>query len=238
MGSASVIAFSVLTVARPGTVAELPLVDMALFVGSALVGLMAFRTYNIHWRFVSLRDLVRICQGISAGAVIYWWISILMHGYTTFYLAFAVVAFVNVLLFVGGSIGSELVRQLIKFGPKKLIALDIDETELYHIENEFGEYPEVIPYVADVTDQNKLEILFNEHRPDIVFHAAAYKHVPMMERHPEEAVRVNVGGTKQMAEVACGYGVDKFPGLHRQGGQPDQRHGGDQADSRTDLYVL
>ena len=376
---AVVSAFSVLTVVR-ASILELPVLDMALFVSATLGGLILFRTYNIHWRFVSLRDLVKLTQGIGSGAIVYMLGSLLLHGFTTFYLVLGLVAFVNSLLLIGGfrisqrvyfevfrkpkhsrgalifgagtageqiirdilrnndwelniegifddnedlwgttlhdikvsggrnemfrymenrpvkeviiaapslskkalkeliegikkvspkqrvkvlpsfhkladqpvtvknvrdiriedilgrepaeidfsrikndilgkdvlvtgaggSIGSELVRQLIKFGPRKLIALDVDETELYHIENEFRNAPAVLPYVADVTDEGKLEILFNEHQPQIVFHAAAYKHVPMMERYPEEAVRVNIGGTRKMAEVSCRNGVEKF----------------------------
>lgn len=113
----------------------------------------------------------------------------------------------------GGSIGGEIVRQLLKFDPKKLIALDIDETELFYLENETEELDErgiVVPCVADVTDRRKMEILFNDFEPEIIFHAAAYKHVPMMERYPEEAVRVNIGGTKITAELACRYNAEKF----------------------------
>lgn len=113
----------------------------------------------------------------------------------------------------GGSIGGEIVRQLLKFQPEKLIALDIDETELFYLENEIEDLDEnnvVVPYVADVTDRHKMELLFVENAPEIIFHAAAYKHVPMMERYPEEAVRVNIGGTKLAAELACRFEAEKF----------------------------
>ncbi|MDZ7693188.1 MAG: nucleoside-diphosphate sugar epimerase/dehydratase [Balneolaceae bacterium] len=111
----------------------------------------------------------------------------------------------------GGSIGSELVRQCVNLDPARLIALDIDETELYHIQNEFkGTDIEVIPYVASVTDEQKIERILDEFQPSVVFHAAAYKHVPMMENFPEEAIKVNVGGTQVLASLACKYGVDKF----------------------------
>lgn len=375
----SVLAFAILTAVR-GASLSLPLTDLFLYVSASLAGLAIFRTYNIHWRFVSIRELVRIFQGVATGAVVYGVYSLIFYGPTTFYLAWGLVSFVQSLLLIGafrisqriwfevykkpkrargviifgagtageqiirdilrnndweltieaifddkenlwgstlhdirvlggrhhmleylenrpvkeviiaapsmrkkdlkeiidamkdlnpkqsvkvlpsfhkladqpvtvknvrdirledilgrepasidfssisddirgkvilvtgagGSIGSELVRQLVKFRPSKLIALDIDETELYHIENEFQESPAVIPYVADVTDQDKMEILFNEFRPEIVYHAAAYKHVPMMERYPEEAVRVNIGGTRILADVSGRYGVDKF----------------------------
>jgi len=111
----------------------------------------------------------------------------------------------------GGSIGSELVRQCAKLKPKRLIALDIDETDLFHIENEFkDEETKVIPCVASVTDECKIDRILGELKPDIIFHAAAYKHVPMMEIFPDEAVRVNIGGTRTMASLACKHGVNKF----------------------------
>lgn len=111
----------------------------------------------------------------------------------------------------GGSIGSELVRQCAKLKPRQLVALDIDETELFHIENEFkGQDTEVIPYVASVTDEPKINQILGMLKPDVIFHAAAYKHVPMMEIFPEEAIRVNVGGTRSMAAMACKHKVDKF----------------------------
>jgi FlaA1/EpsC-like NDP-sugar epimerase len=112
----------------------------------------------------------------------------------------------------GGSIGSELVRQTLVFKPKKIIALDIDETELHQIELEVSHYKhfELVPVVADIRNRHKIEIVFNEHLPDIVFHAAAYKHVPMMEKYPEEAIMVNIFGTKIVAEAAIASGVKKF----------------------------
>jgi FlaA1/EpsC-like NDP-sugar epimerase len=112
----------------------------------------------------------------------------------------------------GGSIGSELVRQTLVFKPKKIIALDIDETELHQIELEISHYKhfELVPVVADIRNRHKIEVVFNEHLPDIVFHAAAYKHVPMMEKYPEEAIMVNIFGTKIVAEAAIAYGTKKF----------------------------
>lgn len=111
----------------------------------------------------------------------------------------------------GGSIGSELTRQCIKLKPERLIALDIDETELFHIHNELKESGvEVIPCVASVTDEKKINQILNRYEPEVIFHAAAYKHVPMMERFPEEAVKVNIGGTQSLASLACMHGVEKF----------------------------
>lgn len=111
----------------------------------------------------------------------------------------------------GGSIGSELVRQCENLNPTKLIALDIDETELYHLENEFKKNgSEITPCVASVTDDHKMNQILNHHKPDIIFHAAAYKHVPMMESFPGEAIKVNVGGTRSLASLACKHRVEKF----------------------------
>lgn len=111
----------------------------------------------------------------------------------------------------GGSIGSELIRQCANLNPAKLIALDVDETELFHIENEFkNKETKVIPCVASITDSQKIDKVLGYHQPDIIFHAAAYKHVPMMESFPGEAIKVNVGGTRLMASLACKHEVDKF----------------------------
>jgi FlaA1/EpsC-like NDP-sugar epimerase len=111
----------------------------------------------------------------------------------------------------GGSIGSELVRQCANLKPAKLVALDVDETELFHIENELkGQGIDIVPCVASVTDYNKMDQIFGMIQPDVVFHAAAYKHVPMMESFPEEAVKVNVGGTRNLADLACRHMVKKF----------------------------
>lgn len=111
----------------------------------------------------------------------------------------------------GGSIGSELTRQCANLKPRKLIALDIDETELFHIQNELKEkQTEIIPCVASVTDEIKMDQILARFQPSVIFHAAAYKHVPMMESFPEEAIKVNVGGTRSIATLACKYEVDKF----------------------------
>ncbi len=111
----------------------------------------------------------------------------------------------------GGSIGSELVRQCASLKPAELIALDIDETELFHLENEFKDKEvNLTPCVACITDKSKINQIFHRFRPDIIFHAAAYKHVPMMESFPEEAIKVNIGGTSSLAKLACHHNVDKF----------------------------
>jgi FlaA1/EpsC-like NDP-sugar epimerase len=112
-----------------------------------------------------------------------------------------------------GSIGSEICRQVARFRPGKLILLDNAETPLFYLERELAErFPdlEIIPLVSDIRNRGKIDAIFNEFRPDAVFHAAAYKHVPMMEDHPEEAVTNNVGGTCIMADAAHRVGVRNF----------------------------
>lgn len=111
-----------------------------------------------------------------------------------------------------GSIGSEIVRQLTNF-PVELILLDAAETPLYNIENELEDkYPNVHKniIIASVTDKNVLKEVFTKYKPQIVFHAAAYKHVPMMERSPYEAAYNNIIGTKNIADTALETGVEKF----------------------------
>ncbi len=112
-----------------------------------------------------------------------------------------------------GSIGSEIVRQLTKFRIGKLILVDNAETPMFNLENELQEnfsHAPVRTILADVTDQIKMERIFKEYRPDIVFHAAAYKHVPLMEENPHEAIRVNVGGTALLTKLAIEYKTHKF----------------------------
>lgn len=111
----------------------------------------------------------------------------------------------------GGSIGSEIVKQCLALNPEKIIALDIDETELFHLMNEYAHLEHVLePCVGNITDIHKMHNVFKEHRPDIIFHAAAYKHVPMMEKFPEEAVKVNIGGTRILSKLSLDFGVEKF----------------------------
>lgn len=111
-----------------------------------------------------------------------------------------------------GSIGSELVRQLSKLGTQQLVLVDIAESGLYDIGTELrGKGATVlIARVADVRDRSSMETIFNTYRPQLVFHAAAYKHVPMMEAQPQEAVHTNIFGTQNVAELACTYGVEQF----------------------------
>ncbi len=111
-----------------------------------------------------------------------------------------------------GSIGSEIVRQLTKFRPKKIIIVDSAETPLYHIELELGKYnfknTEFV--IGDIRNKARMEKAFNEFTPNIIYHAAAYKHVPLMENNPSEAVLANVHGTKTLADLANKYKVEKF----------------------------
>ncbi|WP_243293028.1 nucleoside-diphosphate sugar epimerase/dehydratase [Bacillus sp. FJAT-47783] len=114
----------------------------------------------------------------------------------------------------GGSIGSEICRQVSKFKPKQLILLGHGENSIYTIEMElretYGDEIELITEIADVQDRAKMFAIMEKHTPDVVYHAAAHKHVPLMERNPEEAVKNNVIGTKNVAEAASTYGIGTF----------------------------
>lgn len=113
----------------------------------------------------------------------------------------------------GGSIGSELCRQIAKFSPKLLLILDIYENNAYELENEiisnFKNLKEKV-LIASVREEKRLENIFNEYKPQVIFHAAAHKHVPLMERNPEEAIKNNVIGTLNVAECAHKYGAERF----------------------------
>jgi len=115
----------------------------------------------------------------------------------------------------GGSIGFELVRQMADFNPRQLLLFEIDETELYHAEITLRrEAPAIVGriklLVGDVRDRERVEKIFRAYRPDVVFHAAAYKHVPMMEYNADEAVKVNIFGTLNVARAAQQYAADRF----------------------------
>lgn len=112
-----------------------------------------------------------------------------------------------------GSIGSEICRQVARFKPAKVILLDNAETPLFYIERELrAKYPDlrIIPVIGDVKNKERIEQVFNEFRPEAVFHAAAYKHVQMMEYNPAEAVLNNIAGTKIMADAAHRFAVKDF----------------------------
>jgi FlaA1/EpsC-like NDP-sugar epimerase len=112
-----------------------------------------------------------------------------------------------------GSIGSELTRQIARFSPKKIILLDQAETPLYHIELELSEKYDHSSFdivMGDIRNGVRMEKLFKTFMPQIVYHAAAYKHVPMMENNPSEAVLTNVEGTKIIADLSIKYNIEKF----------------------------
>jgi FlaA1/EpsC-like NDP-sugar epimerase len=112
-----------------------------------------------------------------------------------------------------GSIGAELCRQVGKLFPSKLVMFEIAESPLFELELEMREkFPSVniVPLIGDIRDRKRVEIVISAHRPSLIYHAAAYKHVPVMEVHPVEAVKNNILGTKIVAEVAAEYGVRRF----------------------------
>ena len=116
-----------------------------------------------------------------------------------------------------GSIGSEIVRQIMKYNPKKIIALDQAETSLFDLQFEIKNSEVYKKYltrieivIADVKDAVFIDSIFAKYRPDLIYHAAAYKHVPLMEENPYEATLINVFGTKVVAEAAIKYHVNKF----------------------------
>ena len=112
-----------------------------------------------------------------------------------------------------GSIGSEIVRQLTKFSPKLIIILDQAESPLYDLELEIRElfnYHKVEAVIGDVSDIIRMEKIFTTLKPEIVYHAAAYKHVPMMENNPYEAICTNVLGTKNLSDLSDKFNVEKF----------------------------
>lgn len=113
----------------------------------------------------------------------------------------------------GGSIGSEICAQISRYSPEQIIFYEMTELFLYELEIKIHEkFPEVrfISVIGDVRNQAQLDTVFEKFRPDIVFHAAAYKHVPMMEKNPCEAIKTNIIGTKNVAEVAAKFKVDRF----------------------------
>lgn len=113
----------------------------------------------------------------------------------------------------GGSIGSELCKQIIHFNPSRIICYDISEYNLYELDfklKQFGKVVDIQFIVGDVRDEYNVNKVFENFCPNLVFHAAAYKHVPMMEKNPYEAIKVNVVGTKVVANIANKYNLDRF----------------------------
>lgn len=115
-----------------------------------------------------------------------------------------------------GSIGSELSRQVAKYNPQKLINIDLNENSIYFLELELKrKYPnlDIISEIGNIREKEKMEYLFKKYRPNIVFHAAAHKHVPLMEHNPEEAIKNNIFGTKNIIDLSDKYEVDRFVGV-------------------------
>ncbi|GIO19636.1 UDP-N-acetylglucosamine 4,6-dehydratase [Oceanobacillus oncorhynchi subsp. incaldanensis] len=115
----------------------------------------------------------------------------------------------------GGSIGSEICRQLMRFSPKKLLLVGHGEFSIYNIDMELKTTleqhdTEIIPIIGDIQDRERIFNIVQEHKPSIIYHAAAHKHVPLMEYNPHEAVKNNIIGTKNVAEAADTFGVSKF----------------------------
>ncbi len=113
----------------------------------------------------------------------------------------------------GGSIGSELCRQIAAFGPERLLLVDQSEVQLFAIEQELaglGYGRSIIPLIADILDEPQMRAILQEHRPEVLFHAAAHKHVPMMERQPGEAIKNNAIGTARLADLALEFGLGQF----------------------------
>lgn len=109
----------------------------------------------------------------------------------------------------GGSIGSEIVRQVARAGPATLVAVDHDESHLHDMAASLPE-GSVVQLLADIRDQTAVERAFQRHKPEILFHAAAHKHVPLLEDHPSEAILTNVCGTQHLLEAAASVGVERF----------------------------
>jgi len=112
-----------------------------------------------------------------------------------------------------GSIGSELVRQITQYSPKKIVLLDQAETPLFHLDIEMTEkfrFTDFEVVIGDIRNKERMERTFDFFKPDIVYHAAAYKHVPLMENNPSESVLTNVEGTKIIADISVNSGVEKF----------------------------
>jgi len=114
----------------------------------------------------------------------------------------------------GGSIGSEICRQVMRFNPKQLLLLGHGENSIYLIDMELREKvpqgTEIIPVIADVQDRERIFAIMEQYKPDVIYHAAAHKHVPLMESNPFEAVKNNIYGTKNVAEAADTFGIGHF----------------------------
>jgi len=111
-----------------------------------------------------------------------------------------------------GSIGSEIVRQIVNYDYKSLIIIDQAESPLYDLQQELKQngFHNFVPIVSDIRDKNRMNTFFQEYKPNLVFHAAAYKHVPLMEYNAYEAIKINIAGTKMLVDLSSSHNVDKF----------------------------
>ena len=135
-----------------------------------------------------------------------------------------------------GSIGSEIVRQITNYDYKSLIIIDQAESSLYDLQQELKQnrIHNFIPIVGDIRDKNRMNSFFQEYKPTVVFHAAAYKHVPLMEYNAYEAIKVNIAGTKMLVDLSLNYNVEKFVFVSTDKAvNPTNVMGGHQADSRN-----
>ncbi|MFX0139814.1 MAG: polysaccharide biosynthesis protein, partial [Candidatus Hodarchaeota archaeon] len=111
----------------------------------------------------------------------------------------------------GGSIGSELVKTLLDFNPRSLLVFDIDETEIFYLVNNLKPVKtKITPIIGDIKDENKMRSVLEDFSPQIVIHSAAYKHVPILEMYPDEAIKTNIQGTKILGDLSLKYNVEKF----------------------------
>ncbi len=111
----------------------------------------------------------------------------------------------------GGSIGSELAKSILQFNPETLIVFDVDETDIFHLVNNLEAFKkEIIPVIGDIKDESRMASVFEKFSPQIIIHAAAYKHVPVLELYPEEAIKTNIEGTKILAELSLEHNIEEF----------------------------
>ena len=136
----------------------------------------------------------------------------------------------------GGSIGSEICRQTARFCPQQLVLLDRAENALFEIDRELrGRWlgADIVPAIADICDATRIDQLFATYKPQVIFHCAAHKHVPMMEANPGEAIKNNILGTRIVADAALRIIRSIRDGFDGQSGKPDQRDGGRRSGSRS-----
>ena len=183
--------------------------------GFFLLFAVVFRLYKRIWRYLSIGDLFLIAEVVTGGIFVTVLCLNWVKGIAFPRTVVALTWFFSLALVTGGggSIGGELARQICRFGLKSLVLLDHSENGLFHINLELeGKWPgvEIKLVVADIRDREKVERLFGKYKPEVVFHASAHKHVPMMEYHPDEAVTNNIIGTKNVAELEEKYEAERF----------------------------